>query len=377
MLVEKQARDKRRNYQLACREMGERREVLRSLPYYAIIDPVNYCMLRCPFCPVGAGNLRYPKAKITLADFRRVLGHLGPTLIHLDLFDWGEPLLNPDLIHLISEAKSYGIHVRLSTNLNHLPPGLEDGLVRSGLDYLVLSLDGVDQATYGRYRVGGDFSRCLDNLRRLVAARRRSGGRTPYFYWQYLVFRHNEDRLGEARALAREIGVDEVGFLEPNFPVELDVADWVSTLPEYSRKYAVEQTGSRKELKVREPRDAFCHWPWVATVVNPGGTVSPCCIVQDPRDDFGEAFSGEFGEVWNGPAYRAARRFIASRGKDRGERETVCHRCQYAGLLNAQLQSEMSHYSRFLARAALHGLPRFLARAAAILRKTGGGRAGA
>jgi MoaA/NifB/PqqE/SkfB family radical SAM enzyme len=362
-------RRKRRNYLLSRRELAAKREGLRSSPVYAIIDPVNYCTLRCPFCPVGAGNLRYPKARLSMENYLGLLRQIGPALLHLDFFDWGEPLLHPRIFDMIREAKGYGIYTRLSTNLTHLPPGAEQALVDSGLDYCVLSLDGVDQATYGKYRVGGDFRICLANLERLVEARRRSGGKSPHLLWQYLVFRHNQDHIEEARRMAARLGVDEISFTEPNFPVELDVADWVSTLPEFSRKYRPEKTAAGTKLTVNPPRDAVCHWLWTAAVFNPGGTVSPCCIIQDPQEDFGSVFTESFRAVWNGPAYRAARRFIASGRKEKGEEETVCHRCRYVGFLNAQLESEMSHYQRNLSAAARRVWPRAADWAGKIRRK--------
>ena len=60
---------------------------------------------------------------------------------------------------------------------------MAEAVVRSGLDTMIVSLDGVTQDVYEQYRVAGRLDRVLDNLRLLVETKRRLGVETPYLEW--------------------------------------------------------------------------------------------------------------------------------------------------------------------------------------------------
>ena len=205
-----------------------------AVPCYPIlgsIDAANLCNLRCPMCMVGNRELDHPRGRMSLDVFRTIMREVGPALIHLELYRYGEPLLNPELPEMIRvAAREYLCRTRVSTNL--AMPLADDAiqhLLDSGLDTLVVAADGPDQETYARYRRGGSIEAVLDNLRRIVAARAaKADNRSPRIVWQYLVFAHNEDRVAETRRLARRIGVDRFIAIEPSVPGHDEFAQWVS-----------------------------------------------------------------------------------------------------------------------------------------------------
>jgi len=216
------------------RMIGYLRHPGPTVPCYPIlgsIDAANLCNLRCPMCMVGNRELDHPRGRMSLDVFRTIMREVGPALIHLELYRYGEPLLNPELPEMVRvAAREYLCRTRVSTNL--AMPLADDAiqhLLDSGLDTLVVAADGPDQETYARYRRGGSVEAVLENLRRIVAARAaKVNHRNPRIIWQYLVFAHNEDRVAETRRLARRIGVDRFIAIEPSVPGHDEFAQWVS-----------------------------------------------------------------------------------------------------------------------------------------------------
>lgn len=88
-------------------------------------------------------------------------------------------------------------------------------LVLSGLDYLILSIDGATENTYSRFRRGGDFNLVIDNVKRLVAAKKRLKSYTPLLDWQFLVFQHNIHEIELAKELTYSIGVNQLRLAQP------------------------------------------------------------------------------------------------------------------------------------------------------------------
>ncbi len=380
------------NYLLVEAQLARGHSWLLGKPYWLTVDPTNFCQLQCPFCPTGAGRGVRDKAMLRLDHFERLLERVGPYVIHMDLMNWGESLLNKDLPRMISCAKRYGIEVKLDANLNDLTEAMADGLIGSGLDILSVSIDGATPESYKRYRVGGDFDRVLANVRTLVQKRTRASRPTPRLIWQFIVFKHNEHEMKEARRLAAELGMDGVSFVAPFMANEPAVLrSWLSRLPEYqlyaapaegpadgavpvqsipslkayrARRFKPRQllglaalaplspeTLERAWRALRQPAPAaaaipyrapaerpICKWPWAGMTVNPDGSVAPCCSVEDQGDDFGNAFRKGFSAIWNGGRYRRSRRHV--RRYVRGDRpvipdsDHVCERCTAVGYAN-------------------------------------------
>ncbi|MCM2266897.1 MAG: radical SAM protein [Elusimicrobiales bacterium] len=329
-------------------------------PYWLTIDPTNFCQLKCPFCPTGSGRQVRPNTVMEMDLFRRLMAELGPTLLHADFMNWGEPLLNPRLPEMLALAKTYGVETMISTNLNFLPPGRAAELVGSGLDRLVVSIDGASQETYAKYRVGGDFAAVIANLRQVLAARAAAGGGGPRVIWQFLVFRHNEHEIERARAMAAELGVDEIGFTAPCLPFRPGIKDeWMARdrqyclydpdafpeTPPWEWESARDAEGKPKnvEVKVYSGKEARrpCKWPWTGITVNADGSVSPCCSVEERQFDFGDLLMENPGRIWNNVNYRRARahirRFAAGRGDSLPASANACERCFSIGKADFQL----------------------------------------
>ena len=287
-------------------------------PETAMIEPTNLCNLACPTCPTGTGKIK-PLPSMTTARFARALGELGPQVRNLALWNYGEPLLNKHLPEIIAHAKQAGVSVvKVSSNVHFLDGERGRALLSSGLDVLILSVDGASQATYATFRKDGDFETVARSVAWLTAEKRRLGSKKPRIELQFIAMRHNQHEIPEMRRLAREWGVDK-----------LRIKTVGADDPETRDLIPTDRLLSRYDATATRPntRHALCTMAWDHTVINVDGSVTPCCYLRpDMGDSFvmGNVFETTFAEIWRGPRYRKFRReMLAGR-----ESMPVCDRCR-------------------------------------------------
>ncbi len=303
---------------------------LRGRPYVVFVDPINLCNLRCPLCATGTGELQRTRQRMDYEHFKRVIDTLSPWAYEVSLYNWGEPLLHKDIFEMIKYARSKNLSTVMSSNLSIKKPELMDQLVDSGLEELTLSIDGVTQDVYEKYRVRGDLALVFDNVRRLLAVREARGSALPVIEWQFIVFKHNEHQIEAAKAMAQELGVDLIRFIPSGLPFDATV--------ERKRDLAKEFFSSAPAFRYQDPeapvfrnapfkQHGGCYYLYRSLTVNPDLGVAPCCIVYDEKYDFGDMKQQEFDEIWNNERYRSARTEFSRLAVSPGA-ETVCQKCQ-------------------------------------------------
>jgi MoaA/NifB/PqqE/SkfB family radical SAM enzyme len=293
--------------------------------------------------------------------FQKIVDEMGRYLFRVDLFNWGEPLFNTHLADMVSILKGCGVdEVRVSSNLSMaISDATILSLIKSGLDVLTVSIDGMSQATYTKYRVGGNLALALLNMERFAKAKKELRKSNPYIDWQFLVFSFNENELSEARKYARKIGVD----LRPSAPyVDLvNFPEWLSSLDEYvmdryKKTKGAEKTGVQEIVTQSvEERMEFlssqhykgCDWHYLLTAINANGSVSPCCGIMREADDFGSLDGKTFAEVWNNEMFRAARKYLKYQSSEGGS-GNVCMNCD---------TPEIMVYAQCIVRSALQNAP--------------------
>ena len=151
--------------------------------------------------------------------YAKIIDEIKDYCIWLTLYSWGEPFLNKQIDRFVAYANKANVATIISSNLNKpLTPQMAESLVKSGLDTLIVSLDGTTQEVYEVYRVGGHLDRVLDNIRLLVEKKKELGYKTPFIEWQFIVMRQNEHQIPEAREMAGDLGVDNIVFKKVDFP---------------------------------------------------------------------------------------------------------------------------------------------------------------
>lgn len=305
-------------------------------PVELVIDPCDICNLHCPLCPTGQGRSNRSKGKMSFKNFRRIIDELGAYLYRVDLHNWGEPLLNDELYRMISYAKASNIEVRVSSNLNVIDQVKAEKLVRSGLDVLIVSLDGASQETYMQYRIGGSFDKVTNGIKMIAELKSKLSTSKPFIIWQFLVMRHNEHEISQLKGIARELGANQVDiwaircdmgreiFWDDKMRLE-KTAKW---LPRNEKFHIYDlATGMRKN------RPKTCNFLWVQSAINWNGSVSPCCALYDEKYDFGNAFDISFKNVWNNDKYQQARKIVRTKKNNKSDLQNVCYYCLKNGFI--------------------------------------------
>lgn len=274
-----------------------------------------------------------------LGLFKRTIDQLGPYLFRLELFNWGEPLLNTHFVDMVRYAKQSNIWVSTSTSLSlELTDRQIEDLVLSGLDKLIISLDGVTEEKYLEYRIGGDFELVMHNMRAIVRKRTQLGLYRPFVVWQYLVFRHNEEDIENARLMAQELGV-ALCLMPPFVRQDEPWKHMTPTLDEFNLYGGHGGEGAKRVVApILDTKPQRCDWLYASAAVNANGSLSPCCAIWEEKDDFGHLQGGDLTRVRNNDMYQSARALFTHKGG--GDIDVVCKHCPVEGqqtMLSAQL----------------------------------------
>ena len=256
-------------------EMLLKRSVLHSHPFYLRVAVSDCCNLRCPGCLIaqepGGALVRRPVMPLDL--FIKCVSPFLPNLLAVNLYDQGEPLLNADLPRMISFLRDHNVSACVSSNFS-LPLGDDklEALLRSGLDHLIIAVDGATQETYALYRKGGSLALVLSNIRRLLALRKRIGTTSPLVDFQFIEFEHNAHEKNKALLLAQQLGSDRFTVIQGSC-----VQGW------RGMKFCGNEQARRR---------AGCYQAWVAAHIDSEGGLKPC----DYGNDHGMP---SMGKAWD------------------------------------------------------------------------------
>lgn len=287
-------------------EFRARKTKLRSLPYFIKIETAGTCQLRCPGCCLGSSETaKYNKeAMLSVDGLKRIIDSLSDVLVGANLSLLGEAFLNPNLLEMVSYCRDKNVGTVFPTNLSiKLSQDEIEGVVKSGLDHLMVSIDGTTQEVFEKYRRGANLDLVLKNSAAIIAAKKALGSRYPFMEFKFILFDHNRDQLGGAEKLSQKMGFNK-------FSVVLDNASPVTA-------EAMEQARARNMAKKRA-----CFWPWNSAVVRWDGTVLPCCT---SLAKMGNIYETPFAEIWNNSKYQTLRAFFANH--ERNEVTKSCFPC--------------------------------------------------
>src|SRR5579859_2806129 len=153
----------RQNRAKLSQDLIRERTVATGLPAHMKIELTNFCNLACPMCPHE--QMQRPVGYMKPELFRRIIDQSAPWLEFAYLHHLGESLFHGKIGELIRYGRSQGVAMGLSTNATYLDHRKGKILLESGLDFLVISMDGASPDTYDRHRVGGDFATTVKNVR--------------------------------------------------------------------------------------------------------------------------------------------------------------------------------------------------------------------
>ena len=292
---------------------------IMGLPVSLAIEPTTSCNLRCPECPSGLRSFTRPTGKLESDLFDLALDQLSDTLIWLTFYFQGEPYLHRGLLQMVRKASKRGIYTSTSTNAHYLNEETARATVESGLDRLIVSIDGTSQEAYASYRKGGNLERVIEGTRNVVRWKKELKSRTPHVIFQFLVVRQNEHQIPELKSLARELGVDEVKLKTAQIYDFENGSPLIPSDNRYSR-YAMNQDGT---WSLKNALDDHCWKMWHSCVITWDGRVVPCCFDKDAHHVLGNLRDEKFDEIWKGERYQAFRSALL---KSRSEID-ICRNC--------------------------------------------------
>ncbi|MGL4595914.1 MAG: SPASM domain-containing protein [Bacteroidia bacterium] len=296
-----------------------------GLPVSVSIEPTTACNLRCPECPSGLRNFTRPTGMLEESLFRKTIDELAPHLTWLTFYFQGEPYLHPKFTDLVKYASQKKIYTTTSTNAHYLDDEQARKTVESGLDRLIISIDGTTQETYSAYRVGGKLEKVLDGTRQIVRWKKELRSRTPHLVFQFLVVRPNEHQIADVKKLANELGVDEVVFKTAQV---YDYENGNALIPQNTQyaRYTQDDSG---RWKIKNPLANHCWKMWHSCVITWDGAVVPCCFDKDAQHKLGNMQTTSMRNLWFGKDYQ---HFRASILRSRSEIE-MCKNCSEGSLV--------------------------------------------
>lgn len=295
-----------------------RRPVHWGAPVSASIEATTCCNLRCPECPSGLRKFTRPTGSVSIANFRNYIVRLEKSLTYLMIYFQGEPYLNKDFFEIVKYAVSEKIYTATSTNGHFLDIENARQTIESGLDRLIISIDGVDQESYSSYRTGGDFEKVMRGIKNVVEWKTKLASKKPYIILQFLVLKTNEQHIEEIKKLSGQSGADELQIKTAQF---YDFKNGNPLMPlntRYSR-YIKNNDGTfslKKKIKNK------CLRMWQSLVITWDGNVVPCCFDKDAGYNFGNLNELTLKEIWKGKSAGSFRKQII---KNRKAVEICCN----------------------------------------------------
>lgn len=286
------------------------------------IEASTACQLKCPSCETAQGKTHEKLGRGFLAfnQFQQLIDE-NPWIKHVELSNWGEILLNPDLMKILEYAyeKKVILSATNGVNLNTAKPDVLEALVKYQFRALTCALDGASQETYQKYRVNGNFDRVIEHIKLINHYKELYQSEHPILQWQFIVFRHNEHEIDTARSLAASLNM--------KFYLKLS---WDETIAQVKNPERIRQeigAASRSEYHQSQGEGylhkSICSQLWHSPQINWDGQLLGCCL--NYWGDFGNAFDSNLEAALNGEKISYAREMLM--GKAAASEGIPCTGC--------------------------------------------------
>ena len=172
-----------------------------------LIEPTSKCNLSCAFCPFGKRVIKQHDSNFD--DLKTIIkkAFIFKYFPKVEITG-GEPLLNNDTPKIIRFIKTKGATVNINTNLNVEHSILYD-VITSEPDEISVSLDGLEQYSYQKYRIGGSLKTVLNNLKYMIEKKKELNTVT-HINLSFLLHRYNLKDLLNVYPFAKKIGIDSL-----------------------------------------------------------------------------------------------------------------------------------------------------------------------
>jgi len=278
----------------------KKKPVIWGLPFSLSIEPTTACNLGCPECPSGLKKFTRPTGKMNLDHHRKILDKVSKSVFYINYYFQGEPFLHPQFLELIKDAKKHKIYTATSTNAHFIDEKKAEEIVKSGLDRLIISIDGLTQETYENYRVHGKLNKVISGTEHMIAAKKKLKSSTPHLIFQFLAVKPNEHEIPEVFELGKKMGIDEVRIKSAQL---YDFKNGNPLMPD-SEKYSRYKLQSDGTYRLKYTLENKCWRMWSSTVFTWDGKVVPCCFDKDAQHILGDIDNVSMQELWKSEKYQ-------------------------------------------------------------------------
>ncbi len=301
-----------------------RRPKAWSMPLHMQFELTNYCNLSCPVCPAGTGTVRRKPQAMDVSLFQRVMEEVGPYLLTLSLWAWGEPLLHPRLYDILELLYPYDIITLLSTNGQRLN---DERVIQALATYpptnLICAIDGLSDETNSQYRSGARLEKVLLGVRRLAEIKESLGMQLPVLHMRFIAMKHNQHELPHIVEFASQNRFDLLTVRTLSIiDVESPDQRHYHLIPDDPSLRAYRYTGQNR----LEKQDYICLQPFWFPTLFADGTVVACEQDFNAQQPLGQVDEGtSFHDVWLSSRTRQRRKAI----RDQPTRFSFCRHCPY------------------------------------------------
>ena len=277
-----------------------------GMPFSLSIEPTTACNLGCPECPSGLKQFTRPTGKLDLDLHKSMIEQVKKSVFYINYYFQGEPFIHPQFLDLIEEAKKNKIYTATSTNAHFITKEMANKIIDSGLDRLIISIDGLTQETYENYRVNGELNKVIQGTEFLLNAKKEKKSNTPHLIFQFLAVKPNEHEIDDIFKLGAKMGIDEVRIKSAQL---YDYKNGNPLMPEnekYSR-YKLKKDGT---YKLKYETGDHCWRMWSSSVFTWDGKVVPCCFDKDAKHILGTLEATTFKSIWRSKQYSSFRQAV-------------------------------------------------------------------
>lgn len=270
-----------------------------DLPEIYQIEVTNLCNYNCIMCPKDKYERKDVQPFIDpkiIHDMIHRKEFAGSYFVELQLS--GEPLMHPQIHHIINIIKSTGVMVGLSTNGSMLG---QVGKLEAckALDYITISIDSITN---------------LPGIR---------PGSPPFEEWW-------EKTLSKAVPALLDAGVViDFQFIElPHYTGELyelgEMAEKHPLLKQVLKEVTVRTVPDCSMFVAEDYKNekGVCLNPWLSVTIQCNGNVVPCCFAWGDDIVYGNIKNNTLKEIWEGEAVKELRS-----DHERGWYRPLCNRC--------------------------------------------------
>ena len=270
--------------------------IRKAFPVGISIEPTSICNLKCPQCPTGREELNRYNGNIDIDLFKIITDECAPYLLNLILYFQGEPYLNKNIFEMIDYAsKKKNIFTTTSTNGHFLNEENVKKTIDSGLDKLIISVDGTDQETYEKYRKKGKLEDVITGIKTLVSYKEKVNSKKPIIVLQFLVFKFNEHQIDNIKSLSKELGVDKLELKSAQIYDFENNSELIPTIDKYSR-YKKDINGN---FQIKSKLKNKCKRMWESAVITNTGDLLHCCFDKDASYTYGNLKNSSFKKLNN------------------------------------------------------------------------------